>query len=77
VRLERVQPVLQFGDLPFTEGPSFDRSGNLLAALPAGGSKPTNCAFRGTSLYVTEDDSRGIQRLDVGVAGLPLFHERR
>ena len=51
-------------------------TGDLLAALPAGGSKPTNCAFRGTSLYVTEDDSRGVQRLDVGVAGLPLFHER-
>jgi gluconolactonase len=50
--------------------------GRQLAALPAGGSKPTNCAFHGASLYVTEDDSRGVQRLDLGVAGWPLFHER-
>lgn len=52
-----------------------DRSGRVVTRLPAGGANPTNCAFRGTSLFVTEDDTASVQRLDLGVPGQPLFHE--
>jgi gluconolactonase len=54
----------------------LDPSGGVLAELPAGGSLPSNVAFWGTSLYVTEDETASVYRLDVGVRGLPLFHQR-
>jgi gluconolactonase len=54
----------------------IDPGGRIKARLPAGGPRPTNCAFRGTALYVTEDESASVWRLDLGVAGLPLFHQR-
>jgi gluconolactonase len=53
-----------------------DPGGNILAELPAGGSLPSNVAFWGSSLYVTEDETASVYRLDVGVNGLPLFHQR-
>jgi len=54
----------------------LDPLGGILAELPAGGSLPSNVAFWGTSLYVTEDETASVYRLDLGVSGLPLFHQR-
>lgn len=50
-------------------------NGQVVARLPAGGANPTNCAFWERALYVTEDDSASVWKLDIGVAGLPLFHQ--
>ena len=41
--------------------------GAIVASLPAGGPTPTNVAFWGNSLYVTEGASGSIYRLDIGV----------
>lgn len=41
--------------------------GAIVASLPAGGPTPTNVAFWGDSLYVTEGMSGAIYRLDIGV----------
>lgn len=54
----------------------LDTMGETIARLPAGGSLPSNLAFRGDALYVTEDETGAVYRLDIGVSGLPLFHER-
>jgi sugar lactone lactonase YvrE len=50
-----------------------DCDGHLREQIPLGGQMPTNLAFRDRALYVTEDDNRGVLRLDLGVAGLPLY----
>jgi gluconolactonase len=54
----------------------IDPSGQVIRRIFAGGARPTNCAFWGTSLYVTEDETASVWKLDVGVAGLPLYHQR-
>ena len=53
-----------------------DPLGGILAELPVGGSLPSNVAFWGTSLYVTEDETASVYRLELGVNGLPLYHQR-
>lgn len=50
-----------------------DPRGAIVARLPAGGALPSNLAFFERALYVTEDETRAVQRLDIDVAGLPLF----
>ena len=55
----------------------LDRVGTLTARLSAGGKNPTNCAFWQGALYVTEDDTASVQRLDLGVEGQPLFDQSR
>jgi gluconolactonase len=47
-------------------------SGDVLTELPAGGLTPTNVAFWGDALYVTETETNTVQRLDIGVRGQPL-----
>lgn len=47
-------------------------TGDVLAELPAGGLNPTNVAFWGESLYVTETETNTVQRLDIGVRGQAL-----
>ena len=47
--------------------------GTFVASLPAGGPTPTNIAFWGDSLYVTEGTSGSIYRLDIGVREQPPF----
>ncbi len=46
--------------------------GETVAELPAGGLNPTNVAFWGESLYVTETQTDTVRRLDIGVRGQPL-----
>jgi gluconolactonase len=53
----------------------IDPNGKIAARLPAGGTSPTNCAFWGTALYVTEDETASVWKLEIGVAGLPLYHQ--
>jgi gluconolactonase len=53
-----------------------DPAGQIVRRISCGGAGPTNCAFWETSLYVTEDESASVWKLDVGVAGLPLFNQR-
>ncbi len=55
----------------------LDPAGRVTARLPAGGALPTNLAFWGTSLYVTEDESAAVHRLNIGIRGLPLYHQRK
>jgi gluconolactonase len=45
--------------------------GELVAEVPAGGTKVTNLCFWGKSVYVTVAGRHSIHRLDVGVAGKP------
>jgi len=45
----------------------------VIAELPAGGKCPTNVAFWGTSLYVTDVEQSRVNRLDIGVAGQVLY----
>lgn len=54
----------------------WDASGGWVGELNPGGQMPTNLAFWDGSLYVTEDDTEAVQRLDIGVQGLPLYHQR-
>lgn len=51
----------------------IDPQGQLITELPAGGIKPTNVAFWGPSLYVTEVDRGQVVRLDIGVRGQVLY----
>jgi sugar lactone lactonase YvrE len=53
-----------------------DPDGRIRERISLEGRMPTNVAFRHGSLYVTEDDNRGILRIDLGVAGLPLFGDQ-
>jgi len=53
-----------------------DAAGGIVTRIPSGGALPTNLAFSETSLYVTEDETGAVYRLDLGVRGLPLFHQR-
>jgi gluconolactonase len=48
-------------------------AGKVIAELPAGGMNPTNVAFWGSSLYVTEVEQGQVVRLDVGVKGQVLY----
>lgn len=54
----------------------LDPAGSIVARIPSGGALPTNVAFWKTSLFVTEDETAAVYRLDVGVRGLPLFDQR-
>ena len=54
----------------------IDPEGRTVAEVPAGGMDPTNLAFNGTSLFVTEAETGSVQRLDIGVRGIPLFGQR-
>jgi sugar lactone lactonase YvrE len=45
--------------------------GELVAEIPAGGSKVTNLCFWEKSTYVTVDAAHSIFRLDAGVGGKP------
>ena len=47
--------------------------GKVIAELPAGAKHPTNVAFWGTSLYVTEVEKGLVTRLDIRVAGQVLY----
>lgn len=47
--------------------------GELIGRLAALGKHPTNVAFWGTFLYITEMENGRVIRLDVGVKGLELF----
>jgi gluconolactonase len=47
--------------------------GAVIDELPAGGARPTNVAFWGSSLYVTEVEHRQVVRLDIGVRGQSLY----
>jgi gluconolactonase len=47
--------------------------GEIIGELPAGGTRPTNVAFWGSSLYVTEVEHGQIVRLDLGVGGQRLY----
>jgi gluconolactonase len=47
--------------------------GQVVAELPAGGTKPTNVAFWRTDLYVTEVEEGQVVRLNVGVEGQVLY----
>lgn len=51
----------------------LDQKGRLVGELPTLGKKPTNVAFWGTVLYVTEMEPGRIVCLDVGIPGLRLF----
>jgi gluconolactonase len=53
-----------------------DPAGRTVARLPAGGALPSNVAFWNESLYVTEDETEAVYRLDIGVRGQTLFHQR-
>ena len=48
-------------------------AGKVIAELPTGGMKPTNVAFWGSSLFVTEVERGEVVRLDIGVEGESLF----
>lgn len=50
-----------------------DPQGTTIARLPVGGKKPTNVAFWGGSLYVTEFEMGQVARLDIGVEGQVLY----
>jgi gluconolactonase len=54
----------------------IDPSGAIVARLPAGGPLPTNLAFWQGALYVTEDETKAVHRLDIDVAGLPLYSQQ-
>ena len=47
--------------------------GKVIGEIPTGGMKPTNVAFWGSSLYVTEVEKSQVVRLDIGAAGQVLF----
>lgn len=48
------------------------RNGSVLKRLPVGGPLPTNLAFKGSHIYVTEAASGVVQVLNVGTEGAPL-----
>lgn len=47
--------------------------GRLIAEVPVGGANPTNVAFWGESLFVTEVEKGQVVRLDIGVLGQPMY----
>lgn len=47
--------------------------GEVLAKLPTLHPNPSNLAFWGTDLYITDHGIGGVYRMDVGVAGLALY----
>ncbi|HNS51603.1 MAG TPA: SMP-30/gluconolactonase/LRE family protein [Anaerolineae bacterium] len=49
--------------------------GKVVDEIPAGGARPTNVAFWGESLYVTEVEHRQVVRLDIGVRGQRLYSD--
>ncbi len=51
----------------------LDPSGREIDRLPTGGARPTNVAFWGTALYVTEVERGQVLRFELGVRGQPLF----
>mgnify|MGYP006291434913 CR=1 FL=1 len=51
----------------------LDATGRIIAELPTAGAKPTNVAFWGSSLYVTEVERGQVVRLDVGVEGQLVY----
>jgi gluconolactonase len=51
----------------------IDPDGKVVAELPVGGLNPTNVAFWGSSLYVTEVENGQVVRLDIGVEGQVLY----
>ena len=51
----------------------IDQGGTIVASLAAGGMTPTNVAFWGDSLYVTEGMGGSLYRLDIGVSEHPPF----
>lgn len=51
----------------------IDPEGTVIVELPTGGANPTNVAFWGTSLYVTEVENGQVVKLDIGVEGQVLF----
>lgn len=52
---------------------AIDPGGRVIAELPVGGMNPTNVAFWGSSLYVTDVDKGQVVRLDIGVEGQVLY----
>jgi gluconolactonase len=48
-------------------------AGEVLAKLPTLHPNPSNLAFWGTDLYITDHGIGGVYRMNVGVAGLPLY----
>ncbi len=60
----------------------IDAGGKVIGHLDAGGKNPTNCCFGPPSsdlersLFVTETETNAVYRLDVGAAGMRLFHQR-
>jgi sugar lactone lactonase YvrE len=51
----------------------IDPGGKVIAELPAGGMNPTNVAFWGSSLYVTEVEKGQVIHMEVGVEGQALY----
>lgn len=51
----------------------IDPEGAIITGIPVGGKNPTNVAFWGTSLYVTEVEKGQVVRLDIGVRGQALY----
>jgi gluconolactonase len=49
------------------------RSGEVVAMFPVPGPRVSNLAFHERELFVTEAETGAVYRLDVGVAGQPLF----
>ena len=47
--------------------------GEVIAEIPVGGAKPTNVAFWGSSLFVTEVEKGQVVRLGIGVRGQGLY----
>jgi len=50
--------------------------GGSVTYLPVDGPRPTNVAFHGERLYVTEAATGTLQVLSIGVPGLPLYSHR-
>lgn len=48
-------------------------AGEVVAKLTTPHPNPSNVAFWGTDLYVSDHGIGGVYRMDVGVAGLPLY----
>lgn len=53
-----------------------DPRGRHVDRLSTGGERPSNVAFRDTSLYVTEGATGRVLRFGLGVRGQPLYAER-
>jgi gluconolactonase len=51
----------------------INAEGEVIAELPVGGARPTNVAFWGNSLFVTEVEKGQVVRLDIGVSGQAMY----